>query len=355
VNYLSATDVVQRIRACLGADGADVAGLFARAGLADFEERARRASGLLALSDQFSQLWEALAAASGDPLLGFRVFGPDPLSWLGVLGHLMLASPTLKGAAANLMRYMPLVTPIVHATIEAKGERTRVCLQLVGGERAVPQQRYDFTWNLLLATLRFVAGRAELRPVLAEYAYPAPAASAQYAERLGCPVRFGAAANALEFSNADLSAPIPTANPLAAAGLVRLLDERLAQAERTSFAARVRDLLPAMIDQGGALREAVARRLLISERTLQRRLADEGTDFSALVDDVRRAIARQYLGSEGTSLKNLSYKLGFSDPSAFHRACLRWFGKSPGEFQQAGKLSEPTGAAAPASAVRRSA
>jgi AraC-like DNA-binding protein len=49
---------------------------------------------------------------------------------------------------------------------------------------------------------------------------------------------------------------------------------------------------------------------------------------------VRRTIAQQYLGSDRISVKNLSYKLGFSDPSAFHRACLRWFGKAPGEFQQ---------------------
>jgi AraC-like DNA-binding protein len=136
----------------------------------------------------------------------------------------------------------------------------------------------------------------------------------------------------------------------------------MAQAERTSFAARVREMLPAMIDQGGALRDAVARRLAISERTLQRRLADEGTDFSTLVDEVRRTIAQQYLGSDRISVKNLSYKLGFSDPSAFHRACLRWFGKAPGEFQQVrmgsaannGNVSATTGATGPASTNRRS-
>jgi AraC-like DNA-binding protein len=219
----------------------------------------------------------------------------------------------------------------------------------------VPQQRYDFTWNLLLSTLRFVAGRPALRPVQVDYAYPAPDASGPYSDYFGCPVRFGAAGNALEFANADLLSRIPTANPLAAEGLFRLLDERLAQAERSSFASRVRDLLPAMIDQGGALREAVARRLLISERTLQRRLADEGTDFSTLLDGVRRAIAQQHLGSDRISLKNLSYKLGFSDPSAFHRACLRWFGKAPGEFLQSSKVSAPTAAAGPASADHRSA
>jgi len=363
VKYLSATDVVQRIRACLGAEGVDVDALFARAGLGWFGDPAQeqRAADLLTLSDQFSLLWEALAAASGDALVGFRVFAPDPLSWLGVLGHLMLASPTLRQAADSLTRYMPLVSPVVRATIEPKADRVRVGLNLVGGTRPVPQQRYDFTWNLLLATMRFVGSKPDLKPALVEYAYPAPADTAQYARQFGCPVRFGAPANALEFANADITAPIPTANPLAAEGLFRLLDERLAQAERTSVAARVRELLPAMIDQGGALRDAVARRLAISERTLQRRLADDGTDFSTLVDEMRRTIAQQYLGSDRISVKNLSYKLGFADPSAFHRACLRWFGKAPGEFQQdrlnahgQAAVNGTTGATDPASAIRRS-
>nr|WP_208296385.1 AraC family transcriptional regulator [Telluria antibiotica] len=360
---MSATDVVQRIKACLGAEGIDVDALFAQAGLDWFEHgpQGQRAADLLALSDQFSRLWEALVTASGDPLIGFRVFAPDPLSWLGVLGHLMLASPTLRQAADNLTRYMPLVLPVVRPTIEPKADRVRVGLNLVGGTRAVPQARYDFTWNLLLETMRFVGARPDLKPVLVEYAYPAPADVTSYAQKYGCPVRFGAPANALEFANADITAPIPTANPLAAEGLFRLLDERLAQAERTSVAARVRELLPAMIDQGGALRDAVARRLAISERTLQRRLADEGTDFSTLVDEVRRTIAQQYLGSDRISVKNLSYKLGFADPSAFHRACLRWFGKAPGEFQQdrlnahgQSAVNGTTGATGPASGARRS-
>jgi len=363
VKYLSAPDVVQRIKSYLSTQGVDPEALFAKAGLAWFEQSNQRAADLLELSDQFSQLWEQLALAAGDPLIGFRISAPDPLSWLGVLGHLMLASPTLRQAGDSLMRYMPLVSPVVRATIEPRLDRVRVGLNLVGGVRPVPQQRYDFTWNLLLGTLRFVGGRPALRPVLVEYAYPPPApeGAERYAKQFGCPVRFGAPANAVEFADADITAPIPTANPLVAEGLLRMLDERMVQAERTSFAARVREMLPAMIDQGGALRDAVARRLAISERTLQRRLADEGTDFSTLVDEVRRTIAQQYLGSDRISVKNLSYKLGFSDPSAFHRACLRWFGKAPGEFQQvrmgAANNASPsgtTGATDPASTNRRS-
>lgn len=354
MNYSSLSDVVQRIKICLGGAGADVEQLFDHAGIDLPGEGAARAVDALALSDQFSCLWHNVAAAAGDPLLGFHVSAADPISWLGVIGHLLLASPTLQQGADSVRRYLPLVSPIVRASIDVDPRRTRLSLQLNGRAHAVPLQRYDFTWNLLLATLRFVAARPALAPVRVEYACAAPPSASAYASQFGCPVHFGGDANALEFANADLQAPIPTANPLAAAGLQRLLDERLAQLEASSFSARVRTELEGMIDQGGALRETVARRLLISERTLQRRLAGEGTDFSTLVDDVRRALAARHLGNDRQSMKNLSYKLGFADPSAFHRACLRWFGKAPGEFQAHGKASAPTAAAGPASTARRS-
>lgn len=355
MNYASLSDVVQRIKFCLASAGTDVEHLFEQAGIDLPGGGAARAADALALSDQFSFLWYNLAMAAGEPMLGFRVCAPDPISWLGVIGHLLLASPTLQHGADSLRRYLPLVSPLVRASIDAVHPgRTRVSLHLTGSAQAVPLQRYDFTWNLLLSTLRFVSARPALGPVRVDYAYPAPPSAAAYAGQFGCPVHFGGSANALEFANADLLLPIPTANPLAAAGLLRLLDERLAQLEASSFSERVRGVLATIIDQGGALRETVAQRLLISERTLQRRLAGEGTDFSTLVDDVRRALAAQHLGNDRQSLKNLSYKLGFADPSAFHRACLRWFGKAPGEFQQHGKASATTAATGPASTTCRS-
>jgi AraC-like DNA-binding protein len=153
----------------------------------------------------------------------------------------------------------------------------------------------------------------------------------------------------MEFDDADLRAPIPIANPLAADWALRMLAE-LAQSQRewnlklpavpeqarpgASFGARVQQLLAEMLDKGEPLREEVARRLMMSERTLQRRLAEEGTNFTRLVDDTRRDIAQQSIGGGQVSLKKLSFQLGFSDPSAFCRACKRWFGLSPRQLRQ---------------------
>lgn len=352
MTYSSSIDLVRGIKARLAARGLDMDALSRQAGL---DETDCMADDALTLSDKVSHLWELATQASADPLLGLKSAAPQPLDRSGLMGHIMRASPDVGTAIDNLVRYTPLVSPTVHSTLERAGGYTRVNLHLPGGQRRVPQQHYDFVWSLVLRTLRAAAGREDLRPVAVSYAFPAPQALDvsqalhAYEDAFGCVVRFGMPSNTMEFADADLAMPIRTDNPMAADWALRMLAE-LAQAQRnwtlrmlakiekapqpeTSFSARVQHLLTGMLPNGEPLREEVARQLRMSERTLQRRLAEEGTNFTQLVDDTRREIARQYLGKGELSLKRLSFQLGFSDPSAFCRACRRWFGRSPKELQ----------------------
>jgi AraC-like DNA-binding protein len=74
--------------------------------------------------------------------------------------------------------------------------------------------------------------------------------------------------------------------------------------------------------------DIVAARLGLTSRSLQRRLTDEGTTFATVREDVRRELARRYL-TEGLPIADISFLLGFSEPSAFFRAFKRWTGETP--------------------------
>ena len=74
--------------------------------------------------------------------------------------------------------------------------------------------------------------------------------------------------------------------------------------------------------------------LATSQRTLQRRLAAEGVSFQQLQDDVRREAAERLLADRSLAANEIGYLLGFSEPSAFHRACKRWFRATPLEFRK---------------------
>jgi AraC-like DNA-binding protein len=87
----------------------------------------------------------------------------------------------------------------------------------------------------------------------------------------------------------------------------------------------------------GAFSEAdLAEALHISPRTLQRRLADEGTSFKVLLDEARRELALRLIGERRMSIKETSYLLGFSEPGNFSRAFRRWTGAAPSRFRGSG-------------------
>jgi AraC-like DNA-binding protein len=332
MSYSSASDLVRGMKARLASCGFDVDDLFRRTGL----DQAGLDSDATALSDKLSHLWEMLTQTSDDPLIAFRVSSPYQLGWLGLMGHIMLLSPDIKTAIENLVRYTPLLTPTVHSGIEHLPQHTRVTLKLPAGTRQVPRQRYDFVWSMVLRTLRSAAACDTLKPTLITYAFPRPREAQAIVEAFGCPVQFDAVMNSIEFADADLEVGFPTAPPMAADWTLRMFAESaLLQRASMSFSARVQRILADMLSKGEPLREEVAKRLMISERTLQRRLSEEGTNFTRIVDDTRRSMAQQYLSNGQISLKKLSFQLGFSEPSAFHRACKRWFGRSPKQLQRA--------------------
>jgi len=72
----------------------------------------------------------------------------------------------------------------------------------------------------------------------------------------------------------------------------------------------------------------------VSLRSLQRRLRDEETSYSQLLDETRRELAMQYIRRSRMSINEITYLLGFSEPSNFSRAFKRWTGHSPTEHRQ---------------------
>lgn len=79
---------------------------------------------------------------------------------------------------------------------------------------------------------------------------------------------------------------------------------------------------------------AVADRLAMSSRTLQRRLAAEGVSFQELLEGARREAAGRYIGESTLAIGEVAYLVGYSEPAAFHRAFRRWYGMTPAAFRQ---------------------
>jgi AraC-like DNA-binding protein len=90
----------------------------------------------------------------------------------------------------------------------------------------------------------------------------------------------------------------------------------------------------------------------MSVRTLQRRLAEAGLTYSAIVDEIRSVEARRLLAQPGVLLKQVAADLGFCEPASFTRACRRWTGFSPREYRRQLREASRGGRPLPASRLQ---
>jgi len=99
------------------------------------------------------------------------------------------------------------------------------------------------------------------------------------------------------------------------------------------FSKSVANMARSLMNGGEFTPVQTARALGMHERTLQRRLREEGSSFEKIKDDARREWALSLLVQPSVSLSQIALMLGYADPSAFSRSCRRWFGESPRTYR----------------------
>jgi AraC-like DNA-binding protein len=97
---------------------------------------------------------------------------------------------------------------------------------------------------------------------------------------------------------------------------------------------KIENAISSLLPHGRVLLGDVARNLGMSERTLGRKLADEGLNFTQILQQVRRDLAVRY--DCRLQVSKIAWLLGFHDVSAFTHACKRWTGKTPSQMRTAG-------------------
>jgi AraC-like DNA-binding protein len=306
--------------------GLDADALFAQAGLRTSEAD----MDLNELTDAFTRAWSLAASRTGNPAIGLTS-PTHPLASLGVLSHVVLAAQDVRSALQSIARFTHLASPTASVEMRQSGPRCELVLQILPGRLPVAPQRFDHLAVTCARGLKWVTGR-DLLPVVLHHPGPEPQRPELWREAFGCPVVFGADACVLELPADVLAQPIPTADPTVS-DLCERIAAQIAEQQGGSVSARVRQVLVKHLSKGDPRRESVAQQLCMSERTLQRRLTEEGTSFAELLDEVRREAAERYFRQGDFTPTEITFALGFSDPSNFYRACKRWFGRSPGTMR----------------------
>ncbi len=283
-------------------------------------------------TEKISLLWELAVAGSGDPQIGLAVAPVMQPAGFDVVAYAMMSCRNLLEGLQFLVRYQRIVSDDVTISLQEEERGWWVTIALSGGKRPVPRQRIEFVLTTLLTFLRWSSGHA-IRPLAVEFAYHAPDAPQPYADLFGCPVAFDAMADRLLFSRADLTLPPQAANPVLADLHDRYAREQLARMGSVPVSIRARELIIKRLPKGDPARADIAGALYMSERTLQRRLTEEGTTFHQVVDETRRELAQRYLRQPQLALAQAACLLGFTDQSTFSRACKRWFDLTPTQYR----------------------
>jgi AraC-like DNA-binding protein len=285
-------------------------------------------------------LWEEAARATRDGAFGLHAAERLRPGVFDVLDYVVRAAPTVRASWERLVRYNRLVHDDAVFTIrERPGGAVRIEHTLARPGAVQSRHAAEFTLASLVVVGSQMSG-APIAPTAVElrHAPPDAATRAEHLRLFGVTPWYGTAVNALELPGDVAARPVPTADPLLSRIVVRhaeaLLAERPAAVE--TAAAKVRRILTGLLgdDGAGASLAVVSARLHTSERSLQRRLADEGVTFDALLDELRRELALRYLADPKVAIAEIAYLLGYSEPSAFHRAFKRWTGKTPAEARQ---------------------
>jgi len=276
----------------------------------------------------YIRLLEA-TAASGHSNIGLEMGNSADFRDFGILGYAIGASATVLEALQILTRY---IFVFAHDnTFRVDRSETRLSVTYRFNRSDIKHHRHDaeFAIAAVFRLLQKAAVRA-LQPLEIEFAHERPADVACHRDVFGCPVHFGCGLNRLHLNRSVEDFRLKDAD----ARLLEVLEDHLTKQLRLrstnlSQISKVRHLIGAGLHQGIPAIDTVASRLGLSRRSLQRQLGAAGTSFSDLVDEVRAAIAQDYVRQTDMKISEIAHMLSYNEASSFSRAYQRWTGTSP--------------------------
>lgn len=288
-------------------------------------------------SHQSLAFWKLALETTGNPMLGLDVARQIRPATFHALGYALLASGNLQEMFERLARYFKVVTDA--GELRFTRDRGVGKLSLLGDASLITPDVAPAVWCVLDAFMLAVVGGCRLMHGsgfrVLELRLQRPVPEQRLALEAGfqlVPV-YGCDDNALLVDEATLLRPLAQGN----AELARWNDEAagqyLARLGGDDILSRLQRLLQERLPGGDPSQEDLAACLAMTPRTLQRKLAEAGTTYRALLNDTRHMLALAYLRAGRDSISEIAYLLGFAEVSAFTRAFKRWTGVAPSAWR----------------------
>lgn len=279
-----------------------------------------------------AELLELSAEQSGCADFSLRLAQGRKLSDLGVVTLSVLNQPTLRGVLAVMIRYRNLLNPALALHMDEIADVVDIKERLVIDLDGPLVQSHLLAVAVLFLLCRNILGSA-WRPVTVHFVHARPANMTLYRAFFATHLEFGSEFYGITCLAVDLDRPNLTAD----SGLARYANqllETLHDPGQQSISFEVRKSVYMLLPLGRCSIARVAGSLGMNTRTLQRRLAEQGEEFSDVVNSVRRELAERYLSNRSHSMTQIAEMLGYAQLSSYTRWFAGEFGISPLAWRQ---------------------
>jgi len=282
-------------------------------------------------------LLKATVEFFNDPDFGLKAGRAMCTGDVGALDYALDSSATVRESIEVAARYIRLINDGLDLQLEFEGDMAIVRLET---KIVLPRYAEDFQLSAFYTThsktLLFDTSFVEFW-----FVHPKPEDISEYKRTFGSAVlRFSAPYCGIAFKKEFLDLPIKSADSKLHSVIRKHAELMLGELPKSqNLTEKVRELATKELSRGQPKLQDIARRLSMSSRTLGRRLEEEGTTFSGLLDDLRQRLSYRYLNSQNLSISEIAFLLGFSHTAAFHRAFKRWTDQTPLEYRRTHRRS----------------
>lgn len=275
-------------------------------------------------------LLEQSARISGQEAFGLLLAETRSIANLGMIALVIREEPTLHAALHSCVRYMRLQNAGVQLQLEDAGDVAILHVHASAQGAGAQRQFVEMSIGIGLRILR-VLSRDRFQPLSVALTHDAPMDITVHRRVLGEMIEFGQEWNGVVCESRELDRPITAADPALNREVKRLLDLQLA-GHSDEPVQRARQVVRMLLPSGLCTVERIAQHMGMHRRTLNRHLAQEGQNVTAIINDVRAEMAQEYLTASRRRFYEIAELLGFASAGDFSRWFRIRFGQTPSDW-----------------------
>lgn len=281
----------------------------------------------------FVALWELLAGKVS-PDIGLSIGARATSGSLGAYGHAVRSAANMEASLRCMSRFIVVHSHATRLEVDFSGSYVVIDYQITDPTIIQRRQDSELSIAMIATNLREITG-SDVCPIRVDFEHPAPSETSSHRGIFKCPVHFNQPSNRLHYSRELLARPVLTADARLYNALESFLEEqRKERASASDLLGHINLVIAGSLSNGEVSLEQIAKSLGMSARTLQRRLSERKLEFSALVEEVRRSLAVEYVSHSRYNLTEVALMLGYSEASSFSRAFRRWTQITPQQYRQ---------------------